>query len=66
MEARYMEKRGSHDYSRFQAVAYRGGGFGGFTPPPPKFRSFDKAETNSQFRGKYMRNCLVFLFHHPN
>jgi hypothetical protein len=39
---------------------------GGSTPPPPKFRSFDKAEPNSQFRGKYVRNCLVFLFHHPN
>jgi hypothetical protein len=23
---------------------------------PPKFRSFDKAEPNSQFRGKYIRN----------
>jgi hypothetical protein len=45
------------------AVAYRGGGS---TPLPPKFWSFDKAEPNSQFRGKYIRNCLVFLFHHPN
>jgi hypothetical protein len=36
------------------------------TPPPPKFWSFDKAEPNSKFRGKYIRNCLVFLFHHPN
>jgi hypothetical protein len=34
--------------------------------PPPKFRSFDKAEPNSQLRGKYIRNCLVFLFHHAN
>jgi hypothetical protein len=33
---------------------------------PLKFRSFDKAEPNSQFRGKYINNCLVFLFHHPN
>jgi hypothetical protein len=24
--------------------------------PPPKFRSFDKAEPNSQFREKYIRN----------
>jgi hypothetical protein len=39
---------------------------GGFKPPLPKFRSFGKAEPNSQFRGKYIRNCLVFLFHHPN
>jgi hypothetical protein len=42
-----------------------GGGLGGSTPPP-KFRSFNKAEPNSQFHGKYIRNCLVFLFHHPN
>jgi hypothetical protein len=42
------------------------GGFGGFNPHPPKFWSFDKAEPNSQFRGKYIRNYLVFLFHHPN
>jgi hypothetical protein len=41
------------------------GGVGVFNPPP-NFRSFDKAEPNSQFRGKYIRNCLVFLFHHPN
>jgi hypothetical protein len=34
--------------------------------PPPKFLSFEKAEPNSQFREKYTRNCLVFLFHHPN
>jgi hypothetical protein len=38
----------------------------GFKPPPPKFRSFDNAKPNSQFRGKYIRNCLLFLFHHPN
>jgi hypothetical protein len=39
------------------------GGFGGLqTPPPsspPKFRSLDKAESNSQFRGKYIRNNLT-------
>jgi hypothetical protein len=28
-------------------------------PPPPKFRSFDKAEPNSQFRGKYIRNNQI-------
>jgi hypothetical protein len=33
-----------------------GGGVG--VEPPPKFRSFDKAEPNSQFRGKYIRNNL--------
>jgi hypothetical protein len=26
---------------------------------PPKFRSFDKAQPNSQFRGKYIRNNLI-------
>jgi hypothetical protein len=43
----------------------KGGWFGGFKPLP-KFQSFDKAEPNAQFRGKYIRSCLVFLFHHPN
>jgi hypothetical protein len=38
------------------AVAYRGGW--GFNPPP-KFRSFYKAEPNSLFRGKYIRNKLI-------
>jgi hypothetical protein len=28
--------------------------------PPPKFRSFDKAEPNSQFRGKYIINSLKY------
>jgi hypothetical protein len=33
---------------------------GGFNPPPPQIIwSFDKAEPNSQFRGKYIRNNLV-------
>jgi hypothetical protein len=44
-------------------VAYRevggGGGLGGFNPP--KFRSFDKAEPNSQFRGKYIRNNSITI-----
>jgi hypothetical protein len=40
---------------QFVTVAYRGG-FGGFKPPLPKFRRFDKAEPNSLFRGKYIRN----------
>jgi hypothetical protein len=34
-------------------------GVGVFNPHPPKFRSFDKAEPNSQFRGKYIRNNLI-------
>jgi hypothetical protein len=43
-----------------ESVAYRGG-LGGSTPPPPapKFLSFDKAEPNSQFHGKYIRNSLM-------
>ena len=40
----------------------RGRGFGGFNPPPPKFRSFDKVEPDCKLSGK----CLVFLFQHPN
>ena len=31
----------------------------GVEPPPPKFRSFDDAEPNSQFRGKHIRNDLI-------
>jgi hypothetical protein len=31
----------------------------GSTPPSPKFRSFDKAEPNSLFRGKYICNNLI-------
>jgi hypothetical protein len=34
-----------------------GGGSG--VQIPPKFRSFNKAEPNSQFRGKYIRNNLI-------
>jgi hypothetical protein len=42
------------------AVAYQGRwGFGGFDTPSPKFWSFDKAELNSQFRGKYIHNNLL-------
>jgi hypothetical protein len=36
-----------------------GGGGVGFQPRPPKFLSFDKAEPNSQFRGKYIHNNLT-------
>jgi hypothetical protein len=35
---------------------------GGFNPHPPKFRSFDKAEPNSQLRGKYIRNKLIRIW----
>jgi hypothetical protein len=38
------------------------GRLGGSTPPPPQFRSFDKAESNSQFHGKYIRNNLITHF----
>jgi hypothetical protein len=31
-----------------------GEGLGGSTLPPPKFRNFDKADPNSQFRGKHV------------
>jgi hypothetical protein len=30
-----------------------------FKPLPTKFRSFDKAEPNSQFRGKYIHKNLI-------
>jgi hypothetical protein len=38
----------------WRAVTYRGG-----VQTPLKFRSFDKAGPNSQFRGKYIRNNLI-------
>ena len=44
-----------------QPVAYRGGVWG-FQTPPPKFRTFDKVESNCKLSG----NSLVFLFPHPN
>jgi hypothetical protein len=34
------------------------GGLGGSTHPP-KLRSFDKAELNSQFHGKYIHNNVI-------
>ena len=43
-------------------VAYRGEGWGVQHPQNPKFRSFDKVETDCKLSGK----CLVFLFQHPN
>ena len=48
-----------HLVRQLYTVAYRGGVWGVQPPPPPKFRSFDKAEPNSQFRGKYIRNNLT-------
>ena len=35
---------------------------GVFKPPPPKFRSFDKAAFDCKLSGR----CLVFLFQQPN
>jgi hypothetical protein len=35
------------------------GEFGVQPPQPPKFRSFDKDEPNSQFHGKYIHNNLI-------
>jgi hypothetical protein len=39
-------------------------GFGGFKTPQ-QFRSFDKAEPNSQFRGKYIRNSVIIIIRVP-
>jgi hypothetical protein len=46
--------------SRASADQWRaeGGGLGCLTPPP-KFRSFDKAEPNSQVHGKCIRKNLI-------
>jgi hypothetical protein len=51
----FLEGEDSHG-DHGPAVAYRGGRGGlGISNPLPKFRSFDKAEPNSQFRGKYIQ-----------
>jgi hypothetical protein len=47
---------------RHTSVAYRVGFRGSNPPPPPKFRSFDKFQSDCQLSGK----CLVFLFQQPN
>ena len=54
----WLQERGS--ILRYIYIQWRTeGGFGVFKPPPtPKFRSFDKAEPNSQFCEKYIRNNL--------
>ena len=39
-----------------------GGDFGGSTPLPPKFRSFDKVEPECKLSAK----CLLFQFQHNN
>jgi hypothetical protein len=43
-------------------VAYRRGVWGVQTPLPPTFRSFAKAEPNSQLRGIYIRNNLIRIW----
>jgi hypothetical protein len=43
-------------------ATYREGGGGGMFNPPSKFRSFAKAEPNSQFRGIYIRNNLIRIW----
>jgi hypothetical protein len=40
-------------------LAYPGGGGVWGVQTPPKFRSFEKAEPNSQFRGIYICNNLI-------
>jgi hypothetical protein len=48
------------DFTQWRTEEGGGGGLGGSNPPPSlKFRSFDKAEPNSQFRGKYIRKNLI-------
>jgi hypothetical protein len=44
----------------FIPVAYWGG-FRRFNLPSSKFRSFDKTEPNSQFRGKYIHNNQITI-----
>jgi hypothetical protein len=53
-------------YGWYRVLVVRGVPRGVWGVQPPEILKFDKAEPNSQFRGKYIRNCLVFLFHHPN
>jgi hypothetical protein len=49
------------EYRYMRAVACRGGG-GLKTLPPSQFRCFAKAQPNSQFRGKYIRNNLIRIW----
>ena len=55
----YQHHKGTPPPQQYTCSHWRTeGGFGVFKPPP-KFRSLDKAEPNSQFRGKYVRNNLT-------
>jgi hypothetical protein len=50
----------SHVASSFSSGVLKGVVWGRFKPPTPlKFQSLDKAEPNSQFRGKHIRNNLI-------
>jgi hypothetical protein len=50
-----------YEYCMLQWCTKEGrGGFGVFKPRPSKFQSFDKAEPNFEFRGKYIHNKYGF------
>jgi hypothetical protein len=46
-------------YCHHRWPAAGGGGVEGFNPAPPTIRIFYKAEPNSKFRGKYIRNNIM-------
>jgi hypothetical protein len=58
-----METEGSLPHSQVPATCpysqWRTEGGWGVVTPIQKFRSFDKAEPNFQFRGKHIRNNLI-------
>jgi hypothetical protein len=55
-----VEDSWMRERAAFVPVAYRGGVIS--TSHPPKFRSFAKAEPNSQFREIYIRNNLIRIW----
>jgi hypothetical protein len=57
-----LEVMSTSVHTGLNPVAYRGGLAGSTPPPPLKFRSFAKAEPNSQFRGIYIRNNLIRIW----
>jgi hypothetical protein len=52
----YHRREEKHGWKEYKPVAYWGGE--SYTHPS-KFRSFDKVDTNSQFRGKYICDSLI-------